>query len=171
MPMASDEENASTSSMPGWWRSRPCLVSSLHMTPEEMMPTRLVRSQRSGSASSAARIGLAKASPTMIRPLTFSRWTVSSSSTGSNCREVRVTTRPPSLRHSMAVKPPVPCMSGHAGRRVIPGPLLASSARTSSGPPSSGYRRNPALLSRAKRSSWRHMTPFGIPVVPPVYSM
>ena len=27
----------------------------------------------------------------------------------------------------------------------MPGPLLASSARTSSGPPSSGYRRNPAL--------------------------
>ena len=38
MPIASDEEKASISSMPGWWRSRPCLVSSLHITPDEMMP-------------------------------------------------------------------------------------------------------------------------------------
>ena len=29
---------------------------------------------------------------------------------------------------------------------------------------------DPASLSMM-RSSWRHMTPFGIPVVPPVYSM
>ena len=42
---------------------RPCLVSSLHITPDEMMPTRLVRSQRPGWASRVARMGLAKASP------------------------------------------------------------------------------------------------------------
>ena len=83
-------------------------------------------------------MGLAKASPTMTSPLTRSRSTVSSSSTGSNCREVRVTTRPPSLRHSSEVNPPVPCISGQAGIRVIPAPPRRSSARTSSGPPSSG---------------------------------
>ena len=47
------------------------------------MPIRLERSQRPGSASSAARMGLAKASPTMTQALTLSRSTVSSSSTGS----------------------------------------------------------------------------------------
>ena len=41
--------------------------------------------------------------------------TVSSSSTGSNWREVRVTTLPPSLRHSRAVKPPVPCVRRQGG--------------------------------------------------------
>ena len=40
----------------------------------------------------------------------------------------------------------------------------------SSTSPSGGKRRSPDLLSRANRSSWRHITPLGMPVVPPVYS-
>ena len=170
-PSASEDPKASISSMPSWCRRRPCLDSSLHITPDEMMAVRLVRSHRPGSASRAARIGRAKASPTITAQLTCRSTIVSSSSTGSNWREVRVTTRPPSLRHSMAVNPPVPCMSGHAGSRVMPAPVAASSRRSPSTPPSGGYLRNPPPLRRAKRSSWRHMTPLGIPVVPPVYSM
>ena len=35
MPSASDDENASTSIIAGWWRSSPCLVASLHITPDD----------------------------------------------------------------------------------------------------------------------------------------
>ena len=83
-------------------------------------------------------MGRAKASPTMTVQFTFSRSMVSRSSIGSNWRLVRVTTCPPSLRHSMAVNAPVPCMRGQAGSRVMPGPLAASSVRMSSIPPSAG---------------------------------
>ena len=76
------------------------MIGSLHIAPEEMIPTSDERSQRPGSASRAASIGRAKGSPTMTRPLTFSRSTVSSSSTGSKRRPESRTTRPPSLRHS-----------------------------------------------------------------------
>src|SRR3989442_1455334 len=40
MPRASDDENASASSMLGWWRSRPCFVCSLHITPDETVVRR-----------------------------------------------------------------------------------------------------------------------------------
>src|SRR5438105_674807 len=70
-PIASDDENASISIAPGWYSSRRDLVSWLHMTPEEVMTNTLEMSQRSGSASSALRIGLANASPTMTHMLTF----------------------------------------------------------------------------------------------------
>jgi hypothetical protein len=35
MPRASDEENTSTSIIEGRCRSSPCLVASLHITPDE----------------------------------------------------------------------------------------------------------------------------------------
>ena len=98
IPTASDELNASTSSMPGWCSRSRFLESSLHITPDEVIMNRLERSHRSGSASSAARIGLAKASPTRAICWTFSRSTVSSSSMTSRCRAVKVTTLPPMLR-------------------------------------------------------------------------
>ena len=41
-----DDENASTRSMPGWYLSRPCLTGSLHITPEDATRNRLARSQR-----------------------------------------------------------------------------------------------------------------------------
>ncbi len=86
MLSASEDEKASCRSIPGWWARRASLLASLHITPEEIMATRLDRSQRSGSASRARSIGLAKASPTMAIMLTPSRSTVSSSSTASNER-------------------------------------------------------------------------------------
>src|SRR3712207_7271899 len=36
MPMASEEPSESTHSRRGMWRTRPALVSSAHMTPEDM---------------------------------------------------------------------------------------------------------------------------------------
>ena len=49
----------------GLWRSRPSLVSGDHITPDETMTRSDEMSHRSGSASSARRIGLANASPTI----------------------------------------------------------------------------------------------------------
>src|SRR3546814_10752451 len=65
MPSASDDEKASIRNIWGLWRSRPCLVSSLHITPDDVMAMSDERSQRPSLASRAPRIGLAKASPTM----------------------------------------------------------------------------------------------------------
>ncbi len=83
MPRASDDENASSRTMFGFRARRPRLVSSLHMTPEDVIAIRLETSKRSGSASRARSMGLAKASPTMASTFTRSRPMVSRSSTGS----------------------------------------------------------------------------------------
>ena len=166
MPSASEEENASSRSMPGWCASRASLDSWLHITPEETMATRLERSQPPGLASSARRIGLAKASPTMAMLVTASRSMVSSSSTASKVRPCSVTTEPPAESVDSPGKLPVPCICGHAGRNRAPG--SAYQPRMSSTVPSSGKALARVALSFTTRSSWRHMTPFGMPVVPPV---
>ena len=128
MPSASDELKASTRSMPGWWASSRCFTGSLHMAPDEIdhheraqVPPARVLVERGRAA------GGEKGSPTMTRPLTFSRSMVSSSSTGSYLRDSSRQTRPPSASTVLAVKSPVPCMSGQAGSSVTP-PGLASSA-------------------------------------------
>ena len=93
------------------------------MTPDEMIPSSVERCQRRGSSSSAAKIGLAKASPTIAITLTFSRSIVSRSSTGSNRRDSSVTTEPPTDSIPMELNAPVPCMSGQAGQVDRPGTL------------------------------------------------
>src|SRR5215203_4831503 len=65
MLMASEEAKVSTRYTAGWWRSRPSLVLADHMTPEDTIIFNDVRSHRPGDSSSARRIGLAKASPTI----------------------------------------------------------------------------------------------------------
>ena len=98
MPTASDDENASTSIMPGWCLSRPCLTASLNITPDEATRNRLARSQRPGFSSRALSMGLPKASPTMAIWFTRSRSIVSNISMTSNLRAVSVTELPPSDR-------------------------------------------------------------------------
>ena len=73
MPSASEDENASTIIIPGWWARSACLESSLNITPELEIITRLERSYLPGEASRARSIGLAKASPTMAIEFTDSR--------------------------------------------------------------------------------------------------
>ena len=119
--------------------SRPSLVSWLHITPDDTMTRRLETSQRSGSASRARRIGLAKASPTIDSEFTRSRCTVSSSSTVSNDRPSSVTMEPAAMRMLMALKAPVPCISGAAG--MATGPGLVTLARRASTSGSSGSGR------------------------------
>ena len=166
MPMASTEPSESTMISRSLWPSRPVLVAADQITPLDTMTRSDEMSQRSGSASRALRIGLAKASPTIDIELMRSVSTVSSSSTGSKWRPVIVTTQPPTIRLEMALKNPVPCISGAAGRLRGPGLVTRSVAAPRSSP---GGRRLRLAESRApNRSSWRHITPFGSPVVPPV---
>ena len=136
MPRASDELNASARSMAPWWASRRSFTGSLHIAPEEMIIMSELRSHFPGFSSSTARSGRENGSPTITRPLTFSRSTVSSISAGSYLRLSSRHTRPPSARVVFDVKAPVPCMSGQAGMSVTPTPGPASSAaRTPSIPP------------------------------------
>ncbi len=166
MPMASLEPRASTMIRRSLWRSRPALVSADHITPLEITTRSEEMSQRSGSASRARRIGLAKASPTIDIELIRSVWIVSSSSTGSKCRPSIVITLPPIIRLLMALNSPVPCIKGAAGR--LRGPGLVTRSRAASRSCSGGSRLRLAASRAPNMSSWRHITPFGMPVVPPV---
>jgi len=68
---------------------------------------------------------------------------------------------------------PVPCMSGEAGKwtgerpsstnRLAIAPTPAASSGI--GSPCTAYIVSPSVPNRSRR---RHMTPFGMPVVPPV---
>ncbi len=168
MPMASLEPSESTMISRSLWASRPFFVAVDHITPLDTITRNDEMSQRCGSASSARRIGLANASPTIDIELMRSACTVSSSSSGSNLLPSIVTTLPPIIRLLNALNNPVPCINGAAGRLRGPGLLTRSVAacRSCSG----GRRLRFAASSAPNRSSWRHITPFGIPVVPPVYS-
>ena len=62
---------------------------------------------------------------------------------------------------------PAPCMNGGAGSSRAP-PLLAASttcSRLSHSPPVARFR---PPMAPTKMSAWRHSTPLGMPVVPPV---
>ena len=74
--------------------------------------------------------------------------------------------QPPPERTEKLVNAPVPCISGQAGIPVAPGCWnMASSA---AGSRSSGRGVPSVADSTMMRSSWRHITPLGMPVVPPV---
>ena len=113
-------------------------------------------------------MGLPKASPTIAMALTFSRSIVSSRSSTSRPRLSRVTAQPPPDMTMSWVMHPVPCMSGQAGRPTVPGPCTRSRMMPMSGSPSRTRASKPAPTTLRKRSSCRHITPFGMPVVPPV---
>ena len=77
---------------------------------------------------------------------------------------------PPPIIAMNAENWPVPCISGQAttitgggGARV--GPLGDRVDDVAGSTPVSGLPPAPSTL---KRSSWRHITPLGMPVVPPV---
>ena len=77
-----------------------------------------------------------------------------------------MTTVPPLYSVMNAIQWAVPCMNGHAGRhRVRPACALSAIC---SGDSMAWPAKSPPPNAPKKMSSWRHMTPFGIPVVPPV---
>ena len=63
-----------------------------------------------------------------------------------------------------------PCMRGAAGIMPMEGRSVALPA-ISSGAEIGSCPTLPPPSAAKKRSSWRHITPLGIPVVPPVYRM
>ena len=74
---------------------------------------------------------------------------------------------PPPDRVDRHGKLPVPCICGQAGRKRDPGAVRVP--REVGGRAVLVDRRCPnEALSDTARSSWRHITPFGMPVVPPV---
>ena len=169
-PTASEEPKESKRTMLGWCARSARFTSGDHMTPEEMMEMRLSSRYSPRRSSRARSIGLAKASPTMATLLTAWWPTACHSSCGSKLTPPSVTIEPPAVSVMKAVKRPVPCMRGQAGRWRSPGPRARTRAASSSsdatgGSPSTGFP--PPPIAR-QRSSDRHMTPFGMPVVPPV---
>ena len=78
-------------------------------------------------------------------------------------------TQPPAIMVPMEVKRPVPCISGGAGRMRPPGPALRIDSVISAAFSGTGIPMRRAwevVISR--RSSCAHITPLGMPVVPPV---
>ena len=129
MPIASLEPSASTMISRSLWRSRPALVSFDHITPDDTMTRSVEMSQRSGSASSARRIGLANASPTIDIELMPNIWTCRATPRRSNWRPSIVVMEPPTMRLLIALKRPVPCISGAAGMLRGPGLPMRSADR------------------------------------------
>ena len=116
---------------------------------------------RSGSCSrSASTSGRAKASPTMSSDVARSRSTVSSTSWGSRrAGSSWMTTVPPVVQHDRAFQWAAPCMNGGAGR----------ARRVERRAPSTSCSVVWSIPRHAARkSAWRHSTPLGMPVVPPV---
>ena len=88
-----------------------------------------------------------------------------------NLRDGRKAAVPPTLKQIRFENCPVPCISGHAisvvGRRWsgLWMRSISSGIEVAGGMPSSALPPAPITL---KRSSCAHITPLGMPVVPPV---
>ena len=133
----------------------------------ELTEIRLEASQRPASASSASIIGRATASPVMITELMPWASTRSHTPSASNL-DTSTIVEPMNHWLSMAICA-APCMSGG----ITPKISGVSDAAAISALVNSEETRSLVSASmpwpRAKKmSSWRHITPLGIPVVPPV---
>ena len=153
------------------------LTSVVHITPDDTIICRLEVSYgapRSVAASIARTIGFENASPTIVLCVQRCRWIASSISSASRLRFVSVTTWPPSRWCIMAPSHrPVPCISGApvidtlfrpaSCRPVTSGAIASADAGGSM--PRAG---NPSVQKNLVMPPMSYMTPFGIPVVPPV---
>ena len=112
--------------------------------------------------------GRAIASPTIVIAITFSRSTVAQIACGSILRcDVSTSVLPANIA-IIATQSAAPCMSGGIGNETTPPPATAAattSAGASSGP---AVSESSGPIVERKKSFCVHMTPFGIPVVPPV---
>ncbi len=80
------------------------------------------------------------------------------------------TTLPPPYSPMNAAHWAAPCINGAAGS-IVTIPEASAFFPTCSGVSGGGPYGLPPIIAAKKRSSWRHITPFGMPVVPPVYRM
>ena len=111
--------------------------------------------------------GRAIASPTRLIVSTFSRTTVDHTSCGSIFFCALSTSVLPCSSSISATHCAAPCISGAIGKPTIVPPFFAPSI-TASGDSNVPPPAISAPMVEWKKSSWRHITPFGMPVVPPV---
>jgi hypothetical protein len=116
--------------------------------------------------SYASIIGRAIASPVMAMTLTFSCSTSRHTSCASNfgiSTTVLAVNSAPSAAHCAA-----PCIIGATGNRTSGPPSAPSRASFHSSSTGSLVMKSMPPPSTRHTSSWRHTTPLGMPVVPPV---
>ena len=149
-------------------RKRACFDSENTAPPEptlNMQP----RSQRPGLRSSASSNGIAIASPTMEIAFTRSRSTRSHTSSAiSECAGFSTTLLPAS-NWMHAYHQHAPCISGASGRPITTKPSCARTAISAGaviGP--AGWKWPPPPIAAKNTALCGHITPFGMPVVPPV---
>ena len=144
-----------------------CLASENTAPPE---PTLKIadKSQRSGLASNASTKGIAIASPTICTALHFSFSQILQICSASKERSwFKITLLPASSciqqYHQLA-----PCISGASAIPMIWFSVirLTISSGFSQGP--KGEKCPPAPIAAKNTFLWGHITPFGMPVVPPV---
>ena len=156
---------------------KPAFTSALQMVPDEAMTSTLDKSYATPSPSrrsKACTMGRAKASPTITIRVARSRSATRHNSNGSNLRPSNNTTAPPASNANM-VPPhmPVPCINGEHGIDTNrPHPTRAATNAATSSTDVGAATPTPAKAELryrpAAKSCWRYITPFGIPVVPPV---
>src|SRR5665213_1662751 len=164
----SDEPNRSATIRPGSSSASWALVDGDRTAPPEPTAISDDRSNRSGSAARTSSSGRAMASPTTTRALARSASTSRQTAAGSKAPPGVVTTVPPPKSVEKANQCPAACMNGGTASAVIPGRSTRSansSGRVMWLPDANG---SPPPMAAKKMSSWRHSTPLGMPVVPPV---
>ena len=104
----------------------------------------------------------------MIRLAGRHWWMASRVSTGSKCSFSSVITVPPDSMAPMAEIRPVPCIRGGATRLAGPGPMIFTASISSSSVCGTGPSSWADRMVSMRRSWVVHITPLGMPVVPPV---
>ena len=137
-----------------------------------MSELRSYGSPRFEASSSAASIGFANASPTIVSWVTRWSWTARHSSSPSKERDGRVTTQPPAESTASDVIADVPCINGAAGssRTALPRSWKVRAAATTCSAVDGTDALTTANVAAVVPSRLRcgHITPLGMPVVPPV---
>ena len=165
-PIASDAPTTSITLIAALWRNSPRTTVSENSAPDDEIVRSDEMSHRSGSASSASTSGLANASPTIASEVTRRRVIVSSTSTAVKPAPVSVMTDPPLFSTGNARTDAAACMSGDAMSATGPGCAISGATAARSASSGNGTAARP--FNTRSKSSCRHITPFGAPVVPPV---
>ena len=126
------------------------------------------RSQPSPFSSRASAMGRAMASPTMATEFAFSAATASH--TDSPLKSSTSTTLSPQKRPMKVPNWAAPWMRGGV-RHIVRWCRTAAFSATSSGFATGSPPGFPPPMPAKKTSSWRQITPLGMPVVPPVYTI
>ena len=164
-PPVSDAPKPSITNIAGSRSTHASFTDGDSTAPPESTTVSGVTSGAGSRRSKASTSGRAKASPTITRNVTRSCSIRRQSRAGSRCRSGEMTTVPPEYSVPNAIQWAVPCMNGHAGR---PRRWRSRESTISSGLVIGASPRFPPPNTPKKMSSARHITPFGMPVVPPV---